>query len=234
MLSSYDLSMLVCLEQCSCQNVEQPEVASCLQICIWVEELSTGSQSRGNPHTQRLILQTLHLDMWNPYIDQFLRRFSVDPLVIRIGNGDHVCRTDPESESLSCDGMEKIAFRPSPADIFGCASGPFGRPHTRGDAKSIMTNICAGFNRGNILDLARDGGATESEPYKNPVHNAYAKAMHLNEHDGIGYGFPYDDVAVDGLAVDGTLTFGANEVKELTIYVGGIHSPLHPGNSVAP
>ena len=171
-------------------------------------------------------------DYWNPYVDQFLRRFQHQPLIVRIGEGDQTCTTNPDSETLSCLGVERIQmpFRPTPADIFGCASGPFGRPNASQVEKAIMLNICAGFNRGTILDHPINGHASQSKSYKNHVHNVYSKAVHDNEHDGIGYGFPYDDVRVDGKDQSGTLSFSVADVDELTIYVGGIHSPSSSGN----
>ncbi|USW53939.1 Putative beta-1,3-glucanase, Osmotin/thaumatin-like superfamily, glucan endo-1,3-beta-glucosidase [Septoria linicola] len=173
---------------------------------------------------------------WNPYIDQVLAHYAENPLVVRIGGGERQCRTDFESETLSCDGIAPIHFRPTPKDIFGCNSGPFARRGAVEEEKAIMTNICARMNRGTMIDSdnrTADPLSSKMKAYESSVHNEYSEAVHNNERDGLGYGFPYDDVDEDGKAVAGVLSVPWDQTGELTIFVGGRPSHRDHNNVTA-
>lgn len=108
--------------------------------------------------------------------------------------------------------------RPSTADVFGCNSGPF----TTGSSavrNAIIPRLAAGFVRSSLLD-AEDQPSHPSTFYGRDPCNHYARLVHINNLDGKGYAFAYDDVQPDG-GEDQSGKVNAGDPVLFSVIVGG-------------
>lgn len=86
-------------------------------------------------------------------------------------------------------GGQSVSFsRPTSTQVFGC-----GIPVVSGNGGAISPALCAGLNRGTLIDGAPQPDYTSSHFYNVTPTNAYAKIMHQYNLNGLAYGFPYDD-----------------------------------------
>lgn len=190
-------------------------------ICVG---LDAQSQKDGKPWNKlcvkangtitRVLSPGVHMqknpDAFEGYFDEYGRavykQWNITPRVYNLGNlGNMTCVGSADGNSASCNG--RPYYLPTAADVFGCASGPFaavapGTPH-----EALRAPFCADFNRGTALS------STDPESPR----NWYAAIAH--KFIRIVYAFPFDDVRVNGIARDSTLT--SSDSTGLIINVGG-------------
>lgn len=133
-----------------------------------------------------------------------------------------------QGSSVTCSTTTNTPYtfsRPSTTDIFGCTQGG-GSPFTvKADSASqvqaeIVPRLCAAFHRSTLL-LA-DGNEqpniniTAKRYYSGTTTNHYARIVHDNELDGMGYAFAYDDtnpVAAGGQTLDNATANAAGVIS---------------------
>jgi hypothetical protein len=99
---------------------------------------------------------------------------------------------------LTFPGVGSFA-RPSAADIFSCATGPFSTAGASGEVLAIIPRLAAAFNRSTLrIDSSQPDGENPADYYANATTNHYARIVHATGVGGLGYAFPYDDVTPDG------------------------------------
>lgn len=149
-------------------------------------------------------------DYFTSYVESVWTYYTTNALIIdtQESYGNVTCGV--VGANITCEGGDSWGYaQPTANDIFGCNTGPF---ENAGNALhlAIVPRLCAAFNRGTLL---LDGGNVQ--PSLDPTYyytadapyNYFSKFVHEYEIDGIGYAFPYDDVAPDGVAaVSGTIT----------------------------
>ena len=113
--------------------------------------------------------------------------------------------------------------RPASADIFSCSTGPFSTAGASGEVLAIIPRLAAGFNRSTLLiDSSQPDGENPADYYANPTTNHYARIVHAAEAGGLGYAFPYDDVApTGGVNQSGAVSSGSPAL--LSVTVGPVH-----------
>jgi hypothetical protein len=119
---------------------------------------------------------------------------------------------------LNFPGLVSYA-QPAAADIFSCSTGPFA--NTAGEIGAVSARLCAAFNRSTLLiDSDQPDGESTANYYKNSITNHYSRIVHAANTDGLGYAFPYDDVApASGANQSGYVSSGSPALW--TITVGG-------------
>lgn len=151
-----------------------------------------------------------------PYYDGYVekvRRHYQEPNAIRMNTQDGSfirCTGGPEGADgayLTCahpNGTERDLARPTTGEIFSCAGDDATRPFFNGGdgwVLGIVPRLCAAFARSTLL--LPDGDVTPSCLVDHTMYyptvdatptNHYARIVHHNEHDSLGYAFQYDDV----------------------------------------
>jgi hypothetical protein len=123
---------------------------------------------------------------------------------------------------LTFPGVGSFA-RPSAADIFSCATGPFSTAGASGEVLAIIPRLAAAFNRSTLLiDSNQPDGENPARYYANATTNHYARIVHATEADGLGYAFPYDDVTPDG-GVNQAGPVSSGSPALLSVTVGAVH-----------
>ncbi len=92
--------------------------------------------------------------------------------------------------------------RPSTYAIFNCSVPPF----TTGNDElgNLSARLAAAFNRTTLhLNASQPLGERIGTFYDNPRTNHYARIVHAETADGLGYSFPYDDVHNPSFDVQG-------------------------------
>ena len=124
---------------------------------------------------------------------------------------------------LTFPGVGSFA-RPSAANIFSCASGPFSPAGMSPEMLAIVPRLAAALNRSTLLtDPNQPDGENPATYYTAPVTNHYARIVHATSLDGRGYAFPYDDVAPTGGA-DQSGSVSSGSPAQLTVTVGPMHT----------
>ncbi|KAI3326516.1 hypothetical protein HD806DRAFT_551566 [Xylariaceae sp. AK1471] len=147
---------------------------------------------------------------YNNYIDQVWDKYANSPLKLNLQASQAIssaspnnliitCQVDRRDMLLHCDHDTGTFAKPTTADIWGCASGPFVNPRgavwTRERAVPIL---CAAFVRSTIhLDGTQPSDFPTYQFYKNNVTHHYARLVHENLIEDMGYAFSYDDVTPD-------------------------------------
>lgn len=112
---------------------------------------------------------------------------------------------------------------PTTADIFSCSTGPFNSRGLSGAMLAILPRLAAAFNRTTLLiDSNQPNGEQLSTYYAHSPTNHYARIVHANEINGLGYAFPYDDVAPTG-GVNQSGFVASGKPTLLTVTVGPVH-----------
>jgi len=115
-------------------------------------------------------------------------------------------------------------MRPSTADIFSCASGPFNPAGMSPQGLAILPRLAAAFNRSTLLTASiQPDGASPAGYYSGAVTNHYARIVHSTSLDGRGYAFPYDDVAPTGGA-DQSGSVSSVSPAQLSVTLGPVHA----------
>ncbi|KAF2209308.1 glycoside hydrolase family 64 protein [Cercospora zeae-maydis SCOH1-5] len=157
---------------------------------------------------------------WTDYVNQVYAKYKNEDLTIdtqaqwgevrgRVG-GDGV---------LDCGDGSRFP-KPNAKDIFGNSTGPFA---TGGNAKTnaIIPRLAAAFNRSTLLLSSQTpNGTNPVQYYQNSPTNHYARLVHAANVDGIGYGFPYDDVTPDGGKPQEGAIYSSSPAS-LTVTAGG-------------
>ncbi|KIW09927.1 hypothetical protein PV08_11703 [Exophiala spinifera] len=142
---------------------------------------------------------------YDSYVDQVWSTYSSQPLIIdsqaahlgniscTVSNSNLICKDEKGSSATFA--------KPSAADIFSCASGPFALGSSAtGVQKAVVPRLCAAFHRSTLLlngGNNQPNGVAPKYYYSTETTNWYSKLVHELEKDGRGYAFPYDDVARD-------------------------------------
>jgi hypothetical protein len=114
--------------------------------------------------------------------------------------------------------------RPTAANIFSCASGPFSPAGMSPEMLAIVLRLAAALNRSTLLtDPHQPDGENPATYYTAPVTNHYARIVHAASLDGGGYAFPYDDVAPTGGA-DQSGSVSSASPAQLCVTVGPMHT----------
>ena len=114
-----------------------------------------------------------------------------------------------------------VAASRSPPPRTSSAAAPGRSPTPRASAARWSARISAAFNRTTLLtDTDQPDGENPANYYQNSITNHYARIVHAANLDGLGYAFPYDDVAPNGGAdQSGYVSSGSPTLW--TITVGG-------------
>ncbi|KAH8879868.1 hypothetical protein GQ53DRAFT_755628 [Thozetella sp. PMI_491] len=155
---------------------------------------------------------------YQPYVNAVWSKYASTSLSIDTQVEWGVQQAQVSNGVLNFPGVASFA-QPSAADIFNCNSGPFA--DTSGEIGNIGARLAAAFNRSTLLiDANQPTGEQVSQYYQDSITNHYSRIIHSVNDSGLGYAFPYDDVApndasnVDGAVADSNPTL-------LTISVGG-------------
>lgn len=110
--------------------------------------------------------------------------------------------------------------KPTTAAVFNCSVAPF----TTGNDEmgNISARLAAALNRTTLLaNPLQPTGENPATFYQQPQTNHYARIVHATLPDGLGYAFPYDDVAPAGVDFEGRVQ--SSQPGTLTITVGSPH-----------
>ncbi|KAF2434816.1 putative glucan endo-1,3-beta-glucosidase precursor [Tothia fuscella] len=153
---------------------------------------------------------------WEPYVEQVWQKYSQanTNLTVRAENVNAIGRIQDGQFNLS----NELFARPSTIDVFSANTGPF-TTGSSGRRNQLIPQLAAAFNRSTLLSDAQTP-ATKEQFYKDPITNHYSRIVHAANVDGIGYGFPYDDVEPPGGGDQSGYVSGVNP-KVLTVTVGG-------------
>ncbi|TDP98027.1 beta-1,3-glucanase [Labedaea rhizosphaerae] len=110
--------------------------------------------------------------------------------------------------------------QPSTPAVFSCSQPPF--TTNNDEMGNLSARLAAALNRTTLL--SNPVQPTNENPgafYQNAQTNHYARMVHQLTPDGLGYGFPYDDVHPSGVDFEGRVQ--SSEPGTLTISVGALH-----------
>jgi hypothetical protein len=160
---------------------------------------------------------------YDDYVSQAWARYASAPLTIDTQASFGTVTGQVSNDLLTFPGVGSFA-RPSAADIFSCASGPFGPAGMSPEMLAIVPRLAAALNRSTLLtDPDQPGVEDPASYYAAPVTSHYARIVHAAERDGRGYAFPYDDVAPSGGA-DQSGSVSSGSPARLAVTVGPMHA----------
>jgi len=171
-----------------------------------------------SPNNGIIMNSSLFSGYFQPYVNEVWSQYASETLTIDTQASWGSVTGSVSGGVLDFPGLVTYA-QPAAADIFSCNSGPFA--NTAGEIGAVSARICAAFNRTTLLiDSDQPDDENIADYYKNSVTNHYARIVHAANTDGLGYAFPYDDVAPTGGAnQSGAVSSGIPELW--TITVGG-------------
>ena len=185
-----------------------------------VTKPSGGNLRALSPNNGIVLNNGLFNGYYQPYVDQVWSAFADKPLSI-----DTQAQWGTVSGQVS-SGVLKFAdvgtfAQPSSADIFSCSTGPFAASNTNtAEMGALTARISAAFNRSTLLIDTVEPSATPNQYYQNAITNHYSRIVHAANLDGLGYAFPYDDVAPTG-GKDQSGAVQDPNPQLLTVVVGG-------------
>jgi hypothetical protein len=153
---------------------------------------------------------------WEPYVDQVWQKYSTSGQGITVNAGNINATGSVTGTQLNLSG--ELFDKPTTKDVFSANTGPF-TTGADGKRNQLIPQLAAAFNRSTLLQT-NITPTTVDQFYKNPITNHYSRICHANNVDGLGYGFPYDDVAPAGGQDQSGYVSGANP-KLLTVIIGG-------------
>ena len=180
---------------------------------------SGGSNLRAlSPNNGIVMNSSLFSGYFQPYIDQVWSQYASQSLTVDTQASWGSVTGQVSGGELTFPGLVGYA-QPAAADIFSCSTGPFA--NTAGEIGAVSARLCAAFNRSTLLiDSDQPDGENASDYYQNSITNHYARIVHAANSDGLGYAFPYDDVApTNGANQSGYVSSGSPALW--TISVGG-------------
>lgn len=124
-----------------------------------------------------------------------------------------------EFHFLAANGATAAFSRPTTNDVFSCSTGPFATPSGNLFKDALVPRFAAALNRG--THMLNPWPAPENMHYRASPASFYSAAVHaVNARDGLGYGFPYDDVPAGGVGgrnVSGVVADGGITGKSLWV-----------------
>jgi Beta-1,3-glucanase/Putative Ig domain len=171
-----------------------------------------------SPNNGIVMDSSLFSGYFQPYINQVWSKYQSSSLTIDTQASWGSVTGQVSGGVLNFPGLVSYA-QPAAADIFSCSTGPFA--NTAGEIGAVSARLCAAFNRTTLLvDSDQPDGESTANYYKNSITNHYARIVHAANTDGLGYAFPYDDVApASGANQSGYVSSGSPALW--TITVGG-------------
>jgi len=183
-----------------------------------------------SPNNGIVMDSSLFSGYYQPYIDEVWSQYASETLTIDTQASWGSVTGQVSGGVLDFPGLVSYA-QPAAADIFSCSTGPFS--NTAGEIGAVSARICAAFNRSTLLtDSDQPDGENSADYYKNSITNHYARIVHAANTDGLGYAFPYDDVAPAGGAnQSGYVSSGSPALWTITLG-GGSSGGTSSGNTV--
>jgi glycosyl hydrolase family 64 (putative beta-1,3-glucanase)/carbohydrate binding protein with CBM6 domain len=170
---------------------------------------------------------SLFAGYFDGYLNQVWQKYSTTPLRVDTQGSWGTVQGTVSGGLLTFPGVGSFA-KPSAADIFSCASGPFNTPGA--EMGALTARISAALNRSTLLsDANQPDGENPAAYYTASPTNHYARIIHATSQDGRGYAFPYDDVLPTGGADQSGFVRDSNPTL-LTVTL----SPVHGGSSTPP
>jgi hypothetical protein len=159
---------------------------------------------------------------FDDYVSQVWERYQATPLTVETQAAYGTLTGQVSGGLLTFPGAGSFA-RPTAADIFSCATGPFAAAGASGAALAVIPRLAAAFNRTTLLTAAdQPDGAGPGGYYASAVTNHYARIVHAALSGGLGYAFPYDDVTPDG-GVNQAGPVSSGSPALLTVTLGPVH-----------
>lgn len=159
---------------------------------------------------------------YDAYVSQVWQQYESAPLTVDTQASYGTVTGQVSGRVLTFPGAGSFA-KPSTADIFSCATGPFSTGGATGEALAIIPRLAAAFNRSTLLiDSDQPDGEDPARYYGNPVTNHYARIVHAALAGGLGYAFPYDDVTPNG-GVNQAGPVSSGSPAQLAITLGALH-----------
>ncbi|KAI1328100.1 hypothetical protein F5Y16DRAFT_165738 [Xylariaceae sp. FL0255] len=165
---------------------------------------------------------------WDSYVDMVWNKYTAVNLLIDaqqdvINSSIITCRVQSSGrykDYLYCDQGAGAFSRPTSMDIWTCNSGPFANTDGTVARSAVIPRLCAAFHRSTLhMDGIQPSAALSPQVYYNyDTTNHFAKAVHNNLMDGMGYAFSYDDVHPDINTNTAGLISTSNPVR-LDIYI---------------
>ena len=182
-----------------------------------------------SPNNGIIMDSSLFSGYFQPYVNEVWSQYASQSLTIDTQASWGSVTGSVSGGVLDFPGLVTYA-QPAAADIFSCDTGPFA--NTAGEIGAVSARICAAFNRTTLLiDSDQPDDESTANYYKNSITNHYARIVHAANTDGLGYAFPYDDVAPTGGAnQSGAVSSGIPELWTITVG-GGAGSTTPPGGA---
>ena len=181
---------------------------------------SGGNLRALSPNNGIVLNNSLFKGYYQPYVDQVWSKYTNQDLSIDTQAQWGTVNGEVSSNVLTFPDVGTFA-QPSAADIFSCSTGPFAASSTNTVEMGALTaRISAAFDRSTLLIETLQPSGSPSQYYQNAITNHYARIVHAANLDGLGYAFPYDDVAPTGGQDQSGAVHDPNP-QLLTIAVGG-------------
>jgi Beta-1,3-glucanase/Putative Ig domain len=183
-----------------------------------------------SPNNGIVMNSSLFSGYFQPYVDQVWSQYASDTLTVDTQASWGSVTGQVSGGVLDFPGLVTYA-QPAAADIFSCSSGPFA--NTAGEIGAVSARLCAAFNRTTLLiDSDQPDDENVSDYYQNSVTNHYARIVHAANTDGLGYAFPYDDVApTNGNNQSGEVSSGSPALWTISVGGGGSGSSTPTGGA---
>jgi Beta-1,3-glucanase/Putative Ig domain len=183
-----------------------------------------------SPNNGIVMNSSLFSGYFAPYIEQVWSKYSSSSLTIDTQASWGSVTGTVSGGTLNFPGLVSYA-QPAAADIFSCSTGPFA--NTAGEIGAVSARLCAAFNRTTLLiDTDQPDDENIANYYKNSVTNHYARIVHAANTDGLGYAFPYDDVApTNGNNQSGEVNSPIPQLWTITVGGGTTSGGTPPGGS---
>ncbi len=182
-----------------------------------------------SPNSGIVMNNSLFSGYYQPYVNAVWAKYSSSSLTVDTQVQWGTLTGQVVNNQLTFAGAGGFP-QPSAADIFSCSSGAFGSyPNNTAEMGNITARLAAAFNRSTLLINADQPDDEQvSTFYQNSITNHYARIVHSVNAGGLGYAFPYDDVAasssqnVAGTVADPnptllTITLGGSNVSTRTV-----------------
>lgn len=181
---------------------------------------SAGANLRAlSPNSGITMNSSLFSTYFDSYVQQVWSKYSSASLTIDTQASWGSVNGTVSNNVLSFGSSVGSFTAPTSANIFSCSSGPFAT--STAEMGAIGARLAAAFNRSTLMiDTVQPDDEAVADYYTNPITNHYARLLHATYLDGIGYAFPYDDVAPTGGADQSGSLYDANP-QLLTVTVGG-------------
>ncbi|KUJ24359.1 glucanase B [Mollisia scopiformis] len=184
---------------------------------------SSGQPLRAlSPNTGIVMNNNLFSGYYANYVSQVWAQYASNQLSVNTQAQWGTTAASIQNGLLTFPGVGTFA-QPSAADIFSCSTGPFSAASwpqaNTAEMGNLTARLAAAFNRSTLLlNANQPDGEVIASYYQNPVTNHYSRIVHATAAGGLGYAFPYDDVAPSGQAgVAGTVSDGNPEVFTITV-----------------